>query len=102
MVLAGAVLGCGADACESLCDDVALLLDECVDDWPLTWDELGAGGRVAYRNECRQDWSNLRADLESWELDDALAQCEEGSAALQRLTTNATSCDELRALYLLD
>ncbi len=101
-VVLASISGCGADKCESLCEDVALLLDQCVDDWPVTWDELGAGGRVAYRNECRENWSDVRSELESWELDDALAQCEEGSTALQRTTATATSCDELRALYALE
>lgn len=93
---------CGADDCEVLCEDVATLLDECVDDWPMTWDELGANGRISYRNECRENWSDLRADLESWELDDALAQCDEGRSELNRTAASASSCDQMRALYALD
>ncbi len=46
------------------------------------------------------DWSDLRADLAPRELSDALDQCEEAANALERMSGDGTTCDELRALYL--
>ncbi len=94
--------GCGVDACDQLCVDAAALVDGCVDGWPIGWESLGAPGQVGFRNRCQQDWSDRRARLESWELDEALDQCEAGSDALERSVADGSTCDQLRALYVPD
>ncbi|MBL8617370.1 MAG: hypothetical protein JNM72_17300 [Deltaproteobacteria bacterium] len=91
---------CRQDTCFALCTTMARTLDACLDQWPVGWEEEGERSRVAFRTECENEWSDLRADLAPRELSDALDQCEEAATALERMSADDTTCDELRALYL--
>jgi hypothetical protein len=92
--------GCKQDTCNQLCIDVANDLDQCLDEWPVGWEEEGARTRASWRQTCQNQWADLRSRLEPRELGDALEQCEETSLELDRMARRGTSCDELRALYL--
>ena len=92
--------GCGQDACDELCAEMSWRMRSCVREWPEDWSELGARGRPNFRRACLNQWADERAQLESWDLDDALDQCSETSAALRRADERGTTCDELRAMYL--
>ncbi len=96
------LLGCANDECELLCGTVASRLDACIEEWPTEWQALDSTGRAAYRRECQATWASVRSDLEPRELNDALQQCEEASVALTRMSRSESTCDQLRALYLLD
>ena len=94
--------GCANDECELLCTTVASRLDACIEEWPSEWQAHDSTGRAAYRRECQATWASVRSDLEPRELNDALQQCEEASVALTRMSRSESTCDQLRALYLLD
>jgi len=100
--LALALVGCGQDACESLCKDTARRLEDCVSQWPTDWGELDAKNQRDFRTTCQDRWSESRADLEPRELDDALEQCDDSTTALAVMGRGRTTCDQLRALYLGD
>ncbi len=90
------VVGCGADACETLCYRTTLRLANCMDQWSATWEDLGAGGRGEFRDQCENDWGRTRADLEPREVQLAVDACDEAVDLL----LETPGCDELRALYL--
>jgi hypothetical protein len=92
--------GCGQDSCDELCVEMSWRMSACVRDWPEDWSEVGARGRRNFQRACQNQWADERAGLESWELDDALDQCNETSTALRRADNRGTACDEIRALYL--
>ncbi len=92
--------GCGQDSCDELCAEMSWRMSLCVDEWPEGWSEVGARGRNNFRRACQNQWADQRAQLESWELDDAFDQCDETSVALRRADNRGTTCDELRALYI--
>ncbi len=100
MVLASFGIGCGQDTCDELCVEMSWRMSACVREWPEDWSEVGARGRPNFRRACQNQWADERAQLESWELDDALDQCSETSTSLRRADERGTACDELRALYL--
>ena len=91
---------CGQDHCDELCVEMSWRMSSCLQQWPEGWGELDAQSRSGYRLACQNQWADERSQLESWELDDALAQCEETSQALRRADQRGTACDELRALYV--
>ena len=86
---------CG-DPCQDLCVSVARELDDCMPDWGLTWEDLGAETRAAWRLDCQSDWSRARATLEARQVPAAESTCEEAEEDLTALT-----CDDLRAMYVL-
>ena len=96
----GSAVACQPDACERLCAEVAGRLDECLDQWPVGWEEFDVQGARAFQTGCEQQWAQVRSDLEPREFDDAGDQCSEGIDALQRMRVDASSCSELRAMYL--
>ena len=102
LVIAALSLGadCRQDTCFALCTTMARTMDACLDQWPVGWEEEGERNRVAFRTGCENDWSDLRADLAPRELSDALDQCAEAADALDTMTVDETTCDQLRALYL--
>ena len=58
----------------------------------------GCGGICCRR--CQRRWSEVRSSLESRELEDALAQCEEALQAINEMGEDGTTCDQLRAIYI--
>ena len=99
-VLVATSVGCGQDTCDELCVEMSWRVSACVRDWPEDWSEFEARGRNSFRKACQNQWADERAQLESWELDDALEQCTETSNALRQADNRGAACDELRALYL--
>jgi hypothetical protein len=97
-----AASGCGGDDCEQLCSTLTQRFADCVEEWPTDWEELDARGQTAFRNACQNRWADVRAGLEPRELNDALDQCDESATALQRMSRSSSTCDQLRALYLVD
>jgi hypothetical protein len=89
------VSGCG-DPCQDLCVTVARELDACMPDWGLTWEDLGAESRAAWRLDCQDDWARARATLEARQVPAAESTCEDADADLVGYT-----CDDLRAMYVL-
>ncbi len=98
--VAAPAAGCGQDPCETLCTTMGRELGRCMGEWPADWQDLDATGRRAWVTSCRNGWSEVRADLEPRELDDALDQCGETQDALDELDARGETCDVLRALYL--
>ena len=64
------------------------------------WEEEGARSAQAFRVNCQNQWSDLRAGLAPRELADALDQCTEAADELERMDSELGTCDELRALYV--
>jgi hypothetical protein len=92
--------GCKPDPCEQLCDRVANRLSECMQDWPIGWDDLDATSKANFRKRCNNRWDEVRSRLEPRELEDAREQCSETSQALTRLRAENEVCDQLRAVYV--
>ncbi len=88
--------GCGADACETLCIRTTARLAQCLEQWSASWEDLGADGRVGFREQCENNWARTRADLEPREVNLAVDACDEAVDLL----LETQGCDELRALYL--
>jgi hypothetical protein len=100
LLACAALAGCSQDQCYTLCASVGSRLDDCLDQWPVGWEEEGARSAKAFRVNCQNQWSDLRADLAPRELSDALDQCTEAVDELERMDSQDRTCDELRALYL--
>lgn len=99
LALAGLV-GCGQDQCYTLCGSVQARLDDCLDQWPVGWEEEGSQNARAFKVNCQNQWSDLRSGLAPRELSDALDQCTEATDELERMDSQESTCDELRALYV--
>ena len=91
-------MSCTQDPCVQLCEETADIIDECVQDWPAAWSDLGASSRDDFSDSCRNQWAAERSVLEPRALDDAYEQCEESRVYLY---DNSQRCDQLRAIYLL-
>lgn len=91
-------MGCTQDPCVLLCEETANIVDECLEDWPATWSDIGAASRQEFSDSCRNQWAAERSTLEPRALDDAYEQCEESTTYL---SGNTQRCDQLRAIYLL-
>ena len=97
-LLATTLVGCGADPCERLCDRTGNRLGTCLADWPATWEAFDATSKIDFQQACRQEWAQVRSDLEPRQLDDALDQCELALDELAAMRQAGTVCDQLRAL----
>ena len=89
---------CIQDPCTELCKQTAEELDQCIQEWPISWRELGYSSQLEFSNLCSTLWSVERSTLEPRSLDDAYEQCEE---AYDFYDANTQTCDQLRALYIL-
>jgi len=78
------------------------LLEECLDEWPATWDDLDAVNLNTFQSSCRTRWSEVQSSLEARELEDALQQCDEALDDLSTMEDEETVCDQLRAIYIID
>ena len=92
------LISCAKDPCVQLCEQTAEQLDSCLQQWPVTWNDLGSDSREGFVDSCRNQWSAERSVLEPRALDDAYEQCEESNTYMPN---NSQSCDQLRAIYLL-
>lgn len=92
--------GCQSDHCEELCRQTSFSLRRCIDEWPITWDDLDANGRNAFQNACSTRWEQTTSALEARELEDALEQCNETMTLLNEMKRDGTLCDQLRAIYI--
>ena len=87
-----ALAGCG-DHCEQLCNKIGDRLAECRDP-SLSWEDLGAKGKVDWKQQCKQSWGHTASGLGARDLDLALGVCQEASGDV-----SGESCDEIIALY---
>ena len=87
------------DRCEELCVQTTSLMATCMEDWPMTWEDLGADNRRTFRRACLNQWAETRASSEPRELDDALEQCDETLVDYDTLRQSGELCAALRALY---
>ena len=92
--------GCQSDQCEDLCRQTSFALRRCIDEWPITWNDLDANGRNAFQNACSTRWEQTISTLEARELEDALEQCSETMDQLDEMRQDGTLCDQLRAVYI--
>jgi len=92
--------GCRADSCERLCDRLGNRLDQCLVDWPISWEDLDATSKTDFQQTCWAGWATTRTALEPRQLDDALKQCGESVADLAAMRQDGSVCDQLRALYI--
>lgn len=92
--------GCQNDHCEDLCRQTSFALKRCIDEWPITWNDLDANGRNAFQNACSTRWEQKISTLEARELEDALEQCSETRELLDEMLQDDTTCDQLRAIYI--
>ncbi len=91
--------GCQPDHCDQLCQQMSTELARCLDEWEAAdWDELDAESQTTWRSGCQNRWSEVRSELESRELEDALEQCGETLTAVDDM--GAYTCDQLRAIYI--
>lgn len=101
LIVVPAMAACASDRCSTLCVEVGSALDECLPEWGLTWEELGAESRADWRVRCQDEWDEVRSGLEARELPASQDQCIAGSDELAALrAAEDGACDELRALYL--
>ena len=87
-----------ANRITKLCEETTAVVEECLDSWPATWDDIGASSRQSFLDSCRNQWAAERSVLEPRALDDAYEQCEE---ATTYLFDNTQRCDQMRAIYLI-
>ena len=93
--------GCQYDHCDRLCVRTASSLNRCLATWePADWEMLDAENQGSFLEACQRRWSEVRSSLESRELEDALAQCEEALKAIDEMGEDGTTCDQLRAIYI--
>ena len=95
----GVLSGCIQDPCTSMCERVASQLQECLSDWPVSWEVFEVSSEQEFFDSCQTSWSIERSVLESRALDDAYEQCNE---SLDYLKSTTYICDEMRALYLIE
>ena len=91
-------VSCTQDPCVQLCEETANIIDECLEEWPATWGDIGSISRQDFSDSCRNQWAAERSSLEPRALDDAYEQCEE---ATTYQVNNTQRCDQIRAIYLL-
>ena len=89
---------CTKDPCTLLCEETTTVVEECLDSWPATWNDIGTSSRQSFLDSCRNQWAAERSVLEPRALDDAYEQCEE---ATTYLFDNTQRCDQMRAIYLI-
>ena len=89
---------CTQDPCALLCEETANTIEECLEAWPATWNDIGSTSRQDFSDSCSNQWAAERSVLEPRALDDAYEQCEEST---NYLYINAQRCDQLRAIYLI-
>ncbi len=85
--------GCVTDPCRSLCVDVAASVDGCIAEWGVTWPDIGATTRRAWRVECQDAWATTRAGMEVRQIPAAEGACADASRALESAT-----CAEVAAM----
>ena len=95
-----ALAGCQTDHCENLCFQTSLALQECLQEWPATWEDFNTTSRATFQNTCAVQWVQTQSGLEARELDDALQQCQETVLLLDEMSAADQLCDQLRAIYL--
>ena len=93
------LIACVEDPCSSICIDVGRELGTCIEDWPVVWEDFNMRSEEDFTDTCKTTWSIQRSILEPRALDDAYEQCTESK---EYLNNNAYTCDQLRAIYLLD
>jgi len=89
---------CSQDPCTELCKSTATTLNDCLQEWPAKWSDLGYSSELEFLELCSNLWAVERSTLEPRALDDAYEQCDE---AIIFFDENTQNCDQLRALYLL-
>ena len=94
------IAGCKDDPCEQLCQRTTNRLAECMEDWPVGWDDFDSTSRANFRVRCENRWDEVRSGLEPRELEDARDQCDETVSDLSALQKSGEDCDHLRALYI--
>ena len=93
------ILGaCTQDPCIDLCEKTGEELNQCLQDWPTQWRDIGYSSQIEFSDLCSNLWAVERSTLEPRALDDAYEQCEEARVFFDQ---NTQTCDQLRALYLL-
>ena len=90
---------CIQDPCSLMCERIATQLQECLDEWPVSWEVFEVSSEQEFSNTCKTDWAIERSVLESRALDDAYEQCSE---SLVYLKTNSEICAQLRGVYLIE
>ena len=93
------LIACVEDPCSSVCIEVGQALNGCIDNWPAVWEDFNLRSEEDFTTTCQTTWSIQRSILEPRALDDAYEQCTESNAYL---SNNVYTCDQLRAIYLLD
>ena len=88
------LISCTLNECHSLCGEVADALQECIQEWPVEWDDLGYSSRNDYFEVCKQQWNETQNSLNQSQENLALTQCEN---TLESLQTEPLDCDYLRA-----
>lgn len=108
-ILTGLLLsGCGppcniaavwTSRCDRLCCEVADSVEPCIDD-VFTWSDLGSSDRQDFVRQCFDQWSEARADLTSYELQQATLVCRDVRREISRIPADAPDrCEEIRSLY---
>ncbi|TVQ92804.1 MAG: hypothetical protein EA397_06540 [Deltaproteobacteria bacterium] len=85
--------------CDRLCCHVADAIEPCIDQ-TFVWADLGSSDRDDFVRQCFDQWSEARADLTSYELQQATLVCRDVRREIQRIPEDEPGrCDEIRALY---
>ena len=87
-------LACQRDSCELFCDQLARDVRYCVNDGSLEWEDFDAKSESDFSQNCIDEWTLMRTQIEPRVLEDIEQQCDVGAESLQR------ECDLLMALYL--
>ena len=88
---------CRSDPCLNLCQDMRDKIAVCISTTPMEWSDFGAVRGNDFQNNCDQEWSQTRGELEVRVLEDVYEQCKATQKTIKR---EDLTCDEIMALYL--
>jgi len=88
LLLAFSGLAVACNPCHESCRDLADTYDECLLDWELQWEDVGAKDRDEFRDLCFDDRDQRAA---SGDEDAVFEECR----ALQRTLRSASSCEDV-------
>lgn len=72
-----------------------------MDDWGVTWRDLGYTSRTSFQESCESNWNQQSAEMEPRQVEVAQDSCDATEELLTTPGSDPTiNCDILRVLYL--
>ena len=88
-------IACQRDSCELFCEELGRDIRYCINNGSLEWQDFEATSENEFSQNCVDEWTLMRTQIEPRVLEDIEQQCDAGADSLQK------ECDLLMALYLV-